>query len=83
MRMITVESVVISLFGTLLGIAVGIGLGAAVVKALEDQGFTTLALPWSQMGIYLVAAAVIGVVAAILPAIRAARLNVLTAISYE
>jgi putative ABC transport system permease protein len=83
MRMITVESVVISLFGTLLGIGVGIGLGAAVVKALEDQGFTTLALPWSQMGIYLVAAAVIGVVAAILPAIRAARLNVLSAISYE
>ncbi|HEY0358132.1 MAG TPA: FtsX-like permease family protein [Mycobacteriales bacterium] len=83
MRMITVESVVISLFGTLLGIAVGIGLGAAVVRALKDEGFTSFSLPWSQMAIYLVAAAVIGVVAAILPAIRAARLNVLQAISYE
>jgi putative ABC transport system permease protein len=83
MRMITVESVVISLFGTLLGIAVGIGLGAAVVRALKDEGFTSFALPWSQMAIYLVAAAVIGVVAAVLPAIRAARLNVLNAISYE
>ena len=83
MRMITVESVVISLFGTLLGIAVGIGLGAAVVQALKDEGFTSFALPWSQIAIYLVAAAVIGVVAAILPAIRAARLNVLQAISYE
>jgi putative ABC transport system permease protein len=83
MRMITVESVVISLFGTLLGIVVGIGLGAAVVRALKDQGFTSFTLPWSQMAIYLVAAAVIGVVAAILPAIRAARLNVLQAISYE
>jgi putative ABC transport system permease protein len=83
MRMITVESVVISLFGTLLGIAVGIGLGAAVVQALKDEGFTSFALPWSQIAIYLVAAAVVGVVAAILPAIRAARLNVLQAISYE
>jgi putative ABC transport system permease protein len=83
MRMITVESVVISLFGTLLGIVVGVGLGAAVVTALEDQGITTLTLPWSQMAMYLVAASVIGVVAAILPAVRAARLNVLAAISYE
>jgi putative ABC transport system permease protein len=83
MRMITVESVVISLFGTLLGIVVGLGLGAAVVRALEDQGFTTLSLPWSQMVTYLVAAGLIGVVAAILPAVRAARLNVLAAISYE
>jgi putative ABC transport system permease protein len=83
MRMITVESVVISLFGTLLGIAVGIGLGAAVVQALKDEGFTSFTLPWTQMAIYVVAAAGIGVVAAILPAIRAARLNVLAAISYE
>jgi putative ABC transport system permease protein len=83
MRMITVESVVISLFGTLLGIAVGIGLGAAVVRALKDEGFTSFTLPWTQMAIYLVAAAAIGVVAAILPAVRAARLNVLQAISYE
>jgi putative ABC transport system permease protein len=83
MRMITVESVVISLFGTLLGIVVGLGLGAAVVQALKDEGFTTFTLPWGQMAVYLVAAAVIGVVAAILPAIRAARLNVLQAISYE
>jgi putative ABC transport system permease protein len=83
MRMITVESVVISLFGTLLGIAVGIGLGAAVVRALKDEGFTSFTLPWSQIVMYLVAASLIGVVAAILPAIRAARLNVLEAISYE
>ena len=83
MRMITVEAVVISVFGTLLGIVVGVGLGGAVVRALKDEGFTSFALPWSQIAIYLVAAAVIGVVAAILPAIRAARLNVLQAISYE
>jgi putative ABC transport system permease protein len=83
MRMVTVEAVVISVFGALLGLAVGCGLGAAVVRALRDQGFTTLALPWSQMGTYLALAAVVGVIAAVLPAIRAARTNVLAAIAYE
>ncbi|HEV2089419.1 MAG TPA: FtsX-like permease family protein [Cryptosporangiaceae bacterium] len=83
MRMVTVEAVVISVFGALLGVAVGIGLGAAVVRALRDEGFSTLALPWTQMGVYLVLAAAVGVIAAVLPAIRAARLNVLNAIAYE
>ena len=83
MRMITVEAVVISLFGALLGLAVGCGLGAAVVRALRDQGFTDLAFPWSQMAVYLVLAGLVGVVAAVLPAIRAARVNVLAAIAYE
>jgi putative ABC transport system permease protein len=83
MRMITVESVVISLFGALLGIGVGAALGAAVVRALRDEGFTHLTLPWSLMVTYLVIAAVVGVVAAVIPAIRAARLNVLAAIAYE
>jgi putative ABC transport system permease protein len=83
MRMITVESVVISVFGALLGVAVGTGLGAAVVEALADEGFTHLTLPWTDMAVYLVLAAVVGVVAAVLPAIRAARLNVLGAIAHE
>jgi putative ABC transport system permease protein len=83
MRMITVESVVISLFGALLGIGVGLGLGAAVVRALKDQGFSAYAFPWTLMVTYLVAGAVVGVVAAVVPAIRAARLNVLNAIAYE
>jgi len=83
MRMITVESVVISLFGTLLGLAVGTGLGVAVVRALKDEGITDLALPWTLMGLYLFAALIIGIGAAIIPAIRAARLNVLNAIAYE
>jgi putative ABC transport system permease protein len=83
MRMITVESVVISVFGALLGVVVGVGLGAAVVQALKNEGFTDLSLPWMQMAIYLAVSALIGVVAAVLPAIRAARLNVLNAIAYE
>jgi len=83
MRMITVEAVVIAVFGALLGLLVGTGLGAAVVRALKHQGITDLALPWGQMVTYLVLAVVVGVVAAVLPAIRAARINVLRAISYE
>ena len=83
MRMITVEAVVISVFGALLGVVVGTGLGAAVVRALRDEGFTDLTLPWSTMVLYLGVAAVVGVVAAILPSIRAARLNVLGAIAHE
>lgn len=83
MGMITVEAVVISLFGALLGLAVGTGLGAAVVRALRSDGFTSFALPGGQMAVYLVLAAVAGVLAAVLPAIRAARINVLGAIAYE
>jgi putative ABC transport system permease protein len=83
MRMITVEAVVISVFGALLGVAVGAGLGASVVRALKSKGFGELALPWQQMATYVALAALVGVVAAILPAIRAARTNVLAAIAYE
>jgi putative ABC transport system permease protein len=83
MRMVTVEAVVISVFGAVLGLAVGAGLGAAVVQALKDEGITDLAFPWAQMGTYLVVAALVGVLAAVLPAIRAARTNVLAAIAYE
>ncbi|NMO53486.1 ABC transporter permease [Actinoplanes sp. TBRC 11911] len=83
MRMVTVEAVVISVFGALLGVAVGAGLGAAVVRALNGEGITDLVLPWTNMGLYLVLAAVVGVLAAVLPSIKAARLNVLAAIAHD
>lgn len=83
MWMVTVEAVVISIFGALLGVAVGTGLGSAVVRALREDGITDLVLPWSQMGVFLGLAAVVGVIAAVVPAIRAARLNVLNAIAHE
>lgn len=83
MRMVTVEAVVITVFGAALGLAVGAGLGAAVVQGLADEGLKELVLPWQQMGVYLGIGAVVGVLAAVLPAIRAARTNVLNAIAYE
>ncbi|GGM66336.1 ABC transporter [Micromonospora sonchi] len=83
MGMITVEAVVISVFGALLGVVVGAGLGAAVVEALRDEGINKLVLPWGQMGVFLGLAALIGVIAALVPAIRAARINVLGAIAHD
>ncbi|GAA1511294.1 FtsX-like permease family protein [Dactylosporangium maewongense] len=83
MRMVTVEAVVISTFGALLGLAVGTGLGAAVVRALKDDGFSKMAFPWTQMATYLLLAALVGVLAAILPSIRASRVNVLQAIAHD
>ena len=83
MRMVTVEAVVISVFGALLGVVVGSGLGAAVVRALNDDGIDKLVLPWGGMGLYRVLAALVGVLASVLPAIKAARLNVLAAIAAD
>ncbi|WP_328476805.1 ABC transporter permease [Actinoplanes sp. NBC_00393] len=83
MRMVTVEAVVISVFGALLGVAVGAGMGSAVARALENDGITEIVLPWGRMGTYLGLAALVGVIAAVAPAIRAARLNVLGAIAHD
>jgi putative ABC transport system permease protein len=83
-RMIGTESVVMAVFGCLLGIALGVGLGVAITAALIDRDFlTTVAIPWTSLVIFVVVAAVAGVVAALWPAIRASRLNVLEAIAYE
>ena len=82
-QMVTVESVVIAVFGALLGVLVGGLLGSAVVRALRDEGIPELALPWTSMAAFIALAVVIGLFAAILPAVRAARTNVLAAIAYE
>lgn len=80
-RMIRWEAVLIAVFGGVLGLVVGVGLGAAVVLAV-GQGLT-LTFPVGQLVIYLVMAGVGGVLAAIVPARRGARLEILGAISYE
>jgi putative ABC transport system permease protein len=84
-QMVTVESVVITVFGALLGIAVGSALGAAVVAALgnADAPLVTVAVPYATMAVLLGLAVVVGLVAAVLPAARASRVDVLRAIAYE
>jgi putative ABC transport system permease protein len=75
--------VIIALFGTLLGIAIGLFFGWSVVTALHDQGISTFDPAVGQLVIIVLFAAVSGTVAAILPARRAAKLDVLRAVSTE
>ena len=82
-RMIRWESVVIALIGGILGLTVGVFFGWALVRALADEGVTDFAVPVGQLVLFLVTAGLVGVVAAIWPARRAAKLDVLRAISYE
>jgi putative ABC transport system permease protein len=77
------EAVIISLLGTALGLAIGLGFGWAVVKALSGEGITTFLVPVDQLGVMVAIAALAGVAAAVLPARRAARLDVLAAISAD
>ena len=80
--MITVESILISLFGALMGTVLGTALGIALVKILGGA-FLRLTIPWGYLVTTLILAVLVGVIAALLPAARAARLNVLQAIAYE
>lgn len=82
-RMITLESVTIALLGALLGIVLGVVAGVAIQRSLVDDGITELAIPWVQMAVFVALAGVIGVLAALLPARRASRMDVLQAISAE
>ncbi|MER7733195.1 FtsX-like permease family protein [Streptomyces erythrochromogenes] len=83
-NMIRLEAVVISLFGAALGVVIGIFLAWAVGSTLAKSmpGYE-LILPWDRIGIFLLLAAVVGVLAAMWPARSAARLNMLTAIKTE
>jgi putative ABC transport system permease protein len=81
--MIRWESVIIAIIGALLGLVIGVFFGWALVEALADEGITELAIPGGQLLLYVLLAAIAGVVAAIPPARRAARLNVLEAIGAE
>ena len=81
-RMIRYESVITAVFGALLGLVLGIFFGFVVIQALESEGIT-FSLPIGQIVSLLIFAMVVGVVAAIFPARRASRLDVLRAIAYE
>ncbi|MFF9097468.1 ABC transporter permease [Streptomyces sp. NPDC014802] len=83
-RMVRLESLVISLFGGVLGIGLGVFFGWAAGELLGTKMPTyELVLPWGRMGLFLAGAALVGVVAALWPARRAARLNMLQAIKAE
>jgi putative ABC transport system permease protein len=75
------ESVIIAVFGSLLGLVIGIFFGWALVRALADEGIGRFVVPVTDLTVIVVLAAIAGVVAALLPARRAARLDVLESLS--
>ncbi|MFG2191829.1 ABC transporter permease [Streptomyces sp. NPDC048639] len=82
-RMIRLESVVIAVFGAVLGLALGFAWGLAVQQVLALEAMKALAIPWLTVAAVVAGSVVVGLAAALLPALRAARMNVLAAIAHE
>ena len=82
-RMIRWEAVIIALFGGILGLGVGVIFGIAAIAAIPKAFISVTSVPGTRLLIYLGIAGLFGIIAAIFPARRAARLNVLDAITYE
>ena len=79
--MVRSESVILAMFGAVIGIVIGTGMGLALVASLRQQGITDTAVPVVDLVVFLVLSAVLGLVAASWPARRAAKLDVLAAIA--
>ncbi|MEU5476601.1 ABC transporter permease [Streptomyces mirabilis] len=82
-RMIRLESVVIALFGALLGLGLGMGWGATAQKLLALEGLKVLEIPWPTIIGVFIGSAFVGLFAALIPAFRAGRMNVLNAIATD
>jgi putative ABC transport system permease protein len=81
--MIRSEAVILAVFGALIGIVLGAGLGVALVSSLRAQGITDTVVPITNLVVFLVIAALLGLLAASWPARKAARLDLLAAITAE
>ena len=79
-RMIRHESVITALIGAVIGIVLGLVLAALLIARVKDIDFS---FPWRSVIVFTIAAIVVGIVAAIFPARRAAKLNPLEALHYE
>ncbi|MCF2531850.1 ABC transporter permease [Yinghuangia soli] len=82
-RMIRLESIVIAVFGALVGLVLGLSWGVTAQRLLSEQGLEVLTIPWGTVVTVVIASAVVGLLAALLPALRASRMNVLAAIASE
>jgi hypothetical protein len=79
--MIGTEAVVLAVLGALIGIAAGTGLGTALCRSLRHNGIPDLDFPWVRLATYLGLTVLIGLLAAIAPAIRAAGTGVLPCVA--
>ena len=77
------ESIIIAVFGTTLGLAIGTFFGWAIVRVMADEGIDTLTVPVGDLVVVTVIAALAGAMAAVMPARRAAKLDVLKALATE
>jgi putative ABC transport system permease protein len=82
-RAISWEAILVAIIGAVLGIVVGTVFGVVVAAAMASQGLTVLSIPLLQIGALVVFGAIAGLIAALFPARRAARLRILDAIAYE
>lgn len=82
-RTIRLESVVIAVLGAVLGIGLGLIFGVSLQRVAADDGLEVLAVPWVAIALFVVLSVAVGVLAAVWPARRAARLDVLRAITTE
>jgi putative ABC transport system permease protein len=82
-RMIRHESVITALIGAALGLGLGVFLSALVTQALPAEQDLSLTIPWQTLAVFTLVAVVAGIGAAVMPARRASRLNVLAALQYE
>ncbi|MEV4125910.1 FtsX-like permease family protein [Nocardia sp. NPDC049707] len=80
-RTIYLESMLIAVFGAIVGMLLGLGLGVGFLRTLRDMGIDEIAIPWNQLVLVLISSAVVGVLAALWPGIRAARTPPLAAIA--
>ena len=81
--MLAIEASLISILGTLLGLAIGVAAGAVIQKAYQADGLENLTIPWSQLGLFLLISILVGVIASLPPAHRALKAPVLDAITTE
>jgi len=79
-RTIYLESLLIAVFGAVLGVSLGLAYGSLFTRTLRDQGMDVISVPWGQAGFFVALAGVVGVLAASWPAFRAARTPALEAI---
>jgi putative ABC transport system permease protein len=82
-RMVRLESIAIAVLGAVLGVGLGLVFGIALQRSQAGEGLEVLAVPWVQLLVFVLLAGVVGVLAALWPAHRAARMDVLRAITTE